>query len=162
MKRRNFIKLAGATLAGVVLPQPFSALAAGGRPPEDQIEGGFVPLRRGRVLAPSVVIWDQIEAPHTAVKNLVRNDVILLGEERSVPGTGNAHNNLWYRTRGGWLHSAWIQPMEFHDRPVIYRTVGPNGFWVEVIAPQAPAHKAPSLLAPKDYDYAYGSIYLVT
>ncbi len=162
MNRRNFIKLAGATLAGAALPQPLSALAKGERPPEDRVEGAFVPLWRGRVLAPSVVIWDQIESPHTAVKNLVRNDVILLGEERSVPGTGSSYNNLWYRTRGGWVHSAWIQPMEFHDRPVIYREVGPNGFWVEVIAPLAPAHKEPSLSAPKDYDYAYGSTYLVT
>ncbi|MGH2592785.1 MAG: hypothetical protein ACRDGG_04670, partial [Anaerolineae bacterium] len=101
MNRRSFFKMAGATLAGAALPRPFSALAAGGRPPEDQVESAFVPLRRGRVQTSSVTIWDQIETPHQAVKRLVRDDVILLGEERVAPGTGSAYNNLWYRTRGG-------------------------------------------------------------
>jgi hypothetical protein len=161
VNRRNFIKLAGATLAATALPQPLIALAASGLPPEDRVESAFVALRRGRVLFASI-IWDQIETPHTVVKRAPQDAVILLGEERVVPGTGNAYNNLWYRTRGGWVHSAWIQPMEFQDRPAIYRQVGPNGFWVEVIEPSTPAHKEPSLLAPKDYDYIYGTVYLVT
>jgi len=92
----------------------------------------------------------------------VRDEVILLGEERDVPGTGSAYNSLWYRTRGGWVHSAWIQPMEFHDRPVIYRTVGPNGFWVEVIEPKTTTREGPSLSAPSIYQYVYGTVYLVT
>ena len=162
MKRRAFIKLAGATLAGAALSQPLGALAAGERPPEDRIESGFVPLRRGRVITSSVTIWDQIETPRAFVKNLLRDEVILLGEERDVPGTGSAYNSLWYRTRGGWVHSAWIQPMDFHDRPAIYRKLGPNGFfWIEVIEPKTAAHKEPSPLSPKAYDYYYGSVYLV-
>ncbi len=161
MNRRSFFKWAGAALVGAALPQPSSALAGGQRPPEDQVENAFVPLRRGRVLASST-IWDRPESPHTAIKRLARDDVILLGEERIMPGTGSAYNNLWYRTRGGWTHSAWIQPMEFHERPVIYREAGPNGFWVEVIEPKTTTRTAPSFDAPVDYEYVYGTVYLVT
>ena len=162
MNRRNFIRLSGSALVGAALPQPLSVLAQSAHPPEDHVEGGFVPLRRGRVLAASVTVWDRIESPRTDVKRLLRDEVILLGEERDVPGTGSAYNSLWYRTRGGWVHSAWVQPMEFHDRPAIYREAGPNGFWIEVIEPKIPAYKEPSLAAPKDYDYVYGTVYLVT
>ncbi|HLF25303.1 MAG TPA: L,D-transpeptidase [Anaerolineae bacterium] len=162
VNRRNLFKLAGAALAGAALPQPFTAVTASELPPEDQTAAAFVPRRRGRVLTSSVTIWDQIETPHTAVKRVGRDGVILLGEERVVPGTGNAYNNLWYRTRGGWVHSGWIQPMEFHERPVIYREAGPNGFWVEVIEPKTSAHQGPSLQTPKDYDYIYGTVYLVS
>ncbi len=162
MNRRNFIKLSGAVLAGSALPQPLSALAAGAHPPEDHVESGFVPLRRGRVLATSVIVWDRIELPQTAVKRLLRDDVILLGEERVVPGAGNAYNNLWYRARGGWAHSAWIQPMEFHERPAIFREVGPNGFWIEVIGPKTTTREEPSPRAPSVYDYVYGTVYRAT
>ena len=162
MKRRDFLKLAGTALAGAALPQPLTALAAGGAPPEDQVTDRFVPLRRGRVLTSSVTVWDQIEAPHSPVKRYARDEVLLLGEERVVPGTGSAYNNLWYRTRGGWVHSGWIQPMEFHARPAIYREAGPNGFWVEVIEPKTTTHEGPSLSAPSIYQYVYGTVYLVT
>ncbi len=160
--RRTFVKLAGAALAGTALPAPLSAWAAGRLPPEDQIADRFIPLRRGRVTTSSVTVWDRVETPHAAVKRLVRDDVILLGEERVVPGTGNAHNNLWYRTRGGWVHSAWIQPMEFHERPAIYRTAGPNGLWVEVIEPKTRTRKEPSPAAPDDYEYVYGTVFLAS
>lgn len=162
LNRRNFIKAVGAALAGGALPAPLSNAAAAGLPPEDQVAERFVPLRRGRVLTSSVAVWDQIETPHSAVKRYLRDDVLLLGEERAVPGTGSAYNNLWYQTRGGWVHSGWIQPMEFHARPVIYREVGPNGFWVEVIQPKTTTRKGPGFEAEKDYEYIYGTIYLVT
>lgn len=161
INRRNFIKLTGSALAGLALPQPLVALAASARPPEDRVEGGFTPLRRGRVLTSSIVIWDQVEAPHKPIKRVFRDDVILLGEELNVPGTGSAYNNLWYQTRGGWVHSAWVQPMDFHERPAIYREAGPNGFWIEVIAPKTRTRKEPSLAAEADYEYFYGTIYLV-
>jgi hypothetical protein len=161
LHRRNFIKLAGAALTGMALPAPLSAQAAGELPPEDRVGERFVALRRGRVLTSSVTVWDQIEAPHQPVKRYLRDDVLLLGQELVVPGTGNAYNNLWYETRGGWVHSGWIQPMEFHGRPAIYREVGPNGFWVEVIEAQTPTRKGPSPDAEADYDYSYGTVYLV-
>jgi len=160
VNRRNFIKLAGAALAGTALPIPLTAQAAG-LPPEDRVADRFVPLRRGRVQAASTTVWDQIETPHKPVRRYLRDDVLLLGEERVVPGTGNAYNNLWYETRGGWVHSGWVQPMEFHDRPAIYREVGPNGFWVEAIEPKTPTRKSPSPDAEADYAYIYGTVYLV-
>ena len=161
LNRRNFIKWAGAALAGGALPAPPGAASALGLPPEDQVAERFVPLRRGRVLAASVTVFDQIESPHKAIKRYRRDDVLLLGEERLVPGTGSAYNSLWYRTRGGWVHSGWIQPMEFQDRPAIYREAGANGFWVEVVEPKTTARKDPSPDAGKDYDYIYGTVYLV-
>jgi len=162
LNRRNFIKLAGSALAASALPAPLRALAQGGLPPEDLNPDAFVAVGRGRVLAPSVTVWDRIETPHAAVKRYLRGDILLLGEERVVPGTGSAYNNLWYRARGGWAHSGWIQPMAFHDRPAVYREVGPNGFWVEVIEPTTATREAPSLAAESRYDYAYGTVYLVT
>jgi hypothetical protein len=162
MNRRSFFKLTGALLAGAAWPLPLTALAEGDRPIEDRFEDGFVPLRRGRVQTYAVTIWDRPESPHKAIKTVYRDEVILLGEERNVPGTGSAYNNLWYSTRGGWVHSAWIQPMEFEDRPAIFREVGRNGFWVQVIVPKTTARQGPSLETAADYPYVYGTAYLVT
>src|SRR3990172_8332520 len=117
MKRRDFLKLAGTALAGAALPQPLTALAAGGAPPEDQVAERFVPLRRGRVLTSSVTVWDQIEAPHSPVKRYARDEVLLLGEGRArcgaraarttTCGTGRAAagctqagSSRWSSTRG--------------------------------------------------------------
>ena len=162
LNRRSFIKLTGAALTGAALPQTSSVRAAGERPIEDRMADAFVPVRRGRVLTSSVAIWDRIDTPHSIVKRVVRDKVILLGEEKIVPGTGSAYNSLWYRTRGGWVHSAWIQPMEFHDRPAIFRQAGPNGFWVEVIVPKTATREEPSRAAASRYEFVYGTVYLVT
>ena len=155
------MRLAGSALAGSLLPRPLGALAASGRPPEDQVPGAFVARRHARVLTSSVTVWDRIETPHRPIKRYLRDEVFLLGEDRVVPGTGSAYNNLWYQTRGGWVHSAWVQPMDFHDRPAIYRSVGPNGFWIEVIVPTTTTRKSPSLDAERDYEYVYGTVYQV-
>jgi len=84
MKRRDFLKLAGTALAGAALPQPLTALAAGGAPPEDQVTDRFVPLRRGRVLTSSVTVWDQIEAPHSPVKRYARDEVLLVATAQNL------------------------------------------------------------------------------
>jgi hypothetical protein len=158
VNRRDFLKLSSSALAGVALPRPLRGL-----PPEDRVAGeSFTPLRRGRVLAASVTVFDQIETPRTAVKRYLRDQVLLLGEERDVPGTGSAYNSLWYQTRGGWVHSGWVQPMEFHERPAIFYAAGPNGFWIEVIVPKTQTRKEPSLSAEASYEYIYGTVYLVT
>ena len=162
LNRRAFIRLAAAAAASGALPAPLNALAQGSAPAEDRRVNPFVPQRPGRVLASSVTVWDAIEAPHRPVKRYFRDDVLLLGDEREMPGTGSAYNSLWYQTRGGWVHSGWVQPMEFHGRPAIYRDIGPNGFWVEVIVPKTATREAPSLAADSRYEYIYGTVYLVT
>jgi len=165
LNRRSFFKLVGATLTGAALPQPLIAAARGNRPlpAEDTVADSFVPLRRGRVLTSSVNVWDAIETPHNLVKRIPRNGILLLGEEVEVPGTGNAYNHKWYRTRGGWVHSGWVQPMEFHGPPTIYTDIGRTGsFWIEVIEPSTTTRKGPSFLAERSYDFIYGTVYFAT
>lgn len=162
MNRRSFVKLAGAALASAALPPSLTALAQGERPLplEDTFGDAFVPLRRGRVQASSVAIYNTFEYPRSAVKRIRRDGVLLLGEEVQY---GNSYNNTWYRTRGGWVPSGWIQPMEFHSRPQIYLDVGRTGsFWVEVIQVKTTTRKGPSFSSEKSYEFIYGTVYLVT
>ncbi len=72
-----------------------------------------------------------------------------------------SHNNVWYLIPGGYVHSAWVQPMTYYvPQPVEY-TLPEWGFWGEICRPYASARSAPSGAADENYRLYYGTVHHV-
>jgi lipoprotein-anchoring transpeptidase ErfK/SrfK len=101
-------------------------------------------------------------APTTAAERVAsyRRDerLRLLGELRSPY---SAHNNIWYRTPEGYVHSAWILPVRiypsqpFHDAPSAW------GFWGEIAQLHTEARTAPRSNARRQYRFYGGTVFRV-
>jgi hypothetical protein len=135
MNRREFLKLGGATLAGLALPGTQSLQAASAR------QAPARPLGR-------IIIWRQpIRAEPAPGAEWItwkyRDEVIPLYEEV----TGEAPwptNPVWYRTEGGFIHSGYVQPVENALQSEVMTEVPESGFWAEVSVPFAEARWRPN------------------
>lgn len=77
----------------------------------------------------------------------------ILGET-TAPFT--AHNDRWYETEEGYVHSAWVLPIRRYPEQPFIEDVGEWGLWGEIAAIYTTAHTAPSPSAPQKYRF-YGS-----
>ncbi len=160
--RRTFLKVAGATLAGAALSQPFSAAAKPIVPPgEEEPKPPFIDFQPSRVLASSVAVYSSLDPNNRKYLRSVARDGILsvFGE---FDGPGPAYNHTWYQTRDGFAYSGWLQKMEPYRTPIVYTDVGAWGMWVEVIAPYLYAYAEPDEQSKLDYKFYYGTTYHVT
>lgn len=97
------------------------------------------------------------EEPRTSATRLatrVRDQAVELLEEVRAPFS--AHNDLWYRTPLGYVHSAWILPMRIYPPQPFIKDVGRWGFWGEICQVFTEGRTAPALDAPRQYRF-YGS-----
>lgn len=53
-------------------------------------------------------------------------------------------NPIWYQTEEGYIHSAFVQPVENHRQTEVLRNVMPPGFWAEVCVPYIEARWRPA------------------
>ncbi len=108
LTRRDFLKLTGAALLALFVPQVPQVLA--------QSESNL-PL--GRILGASVNVYDQPSARaklvHTVWRDLVRPiAAVTVGEDDAT------HNRIWYQLEGeGYIHSGEVQPVEVRSNPVL-------------------------------------------
>jgi lipoprotein-anchoring transpeptidase ErfK/SrfK len=68
------------------------------------------PLQLGRVAYHSISVFDAPRVDARTVGYLFR-DTLLNLYERLEPETGPGYNPVWYRVWGGYVHSAFIQPV---------------------------------------------------
>ena len=68
------------------------------------------PLRLGRVAYQSISVFDAPRVDARTVGYRFR-DTLLNLYERLEPDTGPSYNPVWYRVWGGYVHSAFIQPV---------------------------------------------------
>lgn len=160
--RRHFLKLAGATAAGVTLSQTLSAWAKPIDLPHPTAplatEEEFVPAR---VLAASVPVYDSLDtAKRRIIRSVPRDKTIEVTGE--LDGPGPERNRTWYKTRDGYAYSAWLQKMEPYRTPKVYTDLGKWGIWIETIVANAPAHSQPDETSPLNYTYNYGTVYHAT
>ena len=75
----------------------------------------------------------------------------------------NSYNNVWYLIPGGFVHSAWVQPMTHYGPQPVEHDVPEWGFWGEVCRPPAGAiaREAPHNAAKEDYRLYYGTVHHV-
>jgi lipoprotein-anchoring transpeptidase ErfK/SrfK len=161
-KRRDFLKIAGATAAGLAAGQTLSAWAKPiDLPPLPSLpasEEQFVPAR---VLAAAVPVYSSLDPNNRKlIRSVPRDKTIEVAGE--VEGPGPERNRTWYQTRDGFAYSAWLQKMEPYRTPKIYTNLGPWGIWIETIVANAPAYAKPDENSHLDYIYNYGTVYHAT
>lgn len=159
LDRREFLKLGGISLAALLMPQrplPWEMSWAMRAP------YGFhsPPTTLGRV----ALGWGQAvraepnpRAERTDYKRF--NDVIPL--QAQVEGEPPWPSNpIWYKTEGGYIHSAYVQPVRNEPQGAAVTEVSEPGFWAEVSVPIAEARWRPgsAYVARRLY---YGTVYRV-
>jgi len=103
--RRDFLLLSALSAVGVST-LAFRPLRAS-LPPEDQVE----PLGIGRVTNAGVLIYQEPDFKSERLAWRKRDSLLTLVEEFESP-YGPAYNRIWYRTVGGYVHSAYLQRVE--------------------------------------------------
>jgi lipoprotein-anchoring transpeptidase ErfK/SrfK len=147
VNRRDFLKFSSIALLGVALPHPDVEEPVSEPPPAalGRIAGGWrQPVRDEARLAGKISVY-----------KLYDEIIPLLSTV-----TGEApwpSNPIWYQTSEGYIHSAFVQPVE--NRPSSGPApVTPPGIWVQVSVPIAETRLKPS--APRvSRKIYYGSVY---
>jgi hypothetical protein len=165
--RRELLKLIAATTASAALSPVFHARAHYLAPPEPDVEFyrdnksvGYTTyinswVRMGRVIH-TVTLYD---APATAATRLDTHyrdqSFVITGEVRAP---FSAHNDLWYKTPLGYVHSAWVLPVRAYP-PQPLRHVGEWGFWGEISQVFTEAYAEPDPQSRRVYRFYGGNVF---
>jgi lipoprotein-anchoring transpeptidase ErfK/SrfK len=176
--RRGFLKAASAAGAGAAL------IAAGGNArsvfaqtattdPESELDSYNVkfnyPPLLGRVDGASWIGLYQTPSPEKrAGPQLNWGEVIPIyqGVRTVTYDSKTPHNDVWFETDGGWVHSAYVIPCrEVLNEPEAEVPTF-DGFWAELTVPRARQHLQPSLTSVHYSQYEYScfwqQVYKVT
>ena len=125
LSRRDFLKLGGAAFGGLAA-SPFTPFFPY---PEDQP----LPENLVRVAYPAVSVYEKPEMDAAYVRDHYR-DALINVYKAFTPPTGPAYNPLWYRVWGGYMHSAYLQPVKIRFNRVL-ETIREGGQLAEVSVP---------------------------
>lgn len=144
LTRREFLKLGGMGLTGLLLP-PLRLLTA--LPPEYY----------GRVAEAKSVVYARPSQESAPVKTYWK-DMVLPITEATVGEGPPEHNRIWYRIGSeGYAHSGAIQPVQTRLNPVV-SDIPEGGALAEVTVPYTDTHRRPG----KDFPFAYRFYYMTT
>jgi lipoprotein-anchoring transpeptidase ErfK/SrfK len=132
LSRRDFLRLAGLSLAGLAFaPGPGIGPDFPRQPEQPQ---GLL----GRVATHQVDVRARPNDEAAIVGNRFRDQIIHIYEELNPPDAPKFYNTLWYRVWGGYIHSAHLQRVEVRlNTPERY--VPPSGQLYEVTVPYTTA-----------------------
>jgi hypothetical protein len=161
--RRKLLKLIAATTAASALSPVFHARARYPLPPEpdddssdktDSVYFDYWHLM-GRAIH-TVAFYDQPSTSAQRVGTRQRDQsVFILGEVRAP---FSAHNDLWYKTLQGYVHSAWVLPMRVYPPQPFIPDVGEWGFWGEICQVYAEAYAQPNVQSRRVYRFYGGNV----
>ena len=80
---------------------------------------------------------------------------------KRVHAPRSAHNDLWYQTPLGYVHSAWVLPVRVYPPQPFIPNVGEWGFWGQLSQLYSAARTAPHPQAAKKYRLIGGTVYHV-
>ncbi|MBN1955749.1 MAG: L,D-transpeptidase [Anaerolineae bacterium] len=150
--RREFLQHGSAALIGLMFPVlPRLNLSALPNSP---------PTSFGRI----ATWWAQSVHRHPSAETTVvarkgRDEVIpLYAAVAGVPPWPS--NRTWYRTDGGFIHSGYVQPVEWDLQRQVVTEVSEAGFWGQVSVPYARACSRPGSSHVSNRLY-YGTVYRV-
>ncbi|MBN2548017.1 MAG: L,D-transpeptidase [Anaerolineales bacterium] len=149
--RRDFLKLSGA-----------AALGFGYR---DYPPGGNPAAKRGPSfrLGRTVYSLRYYQEPSTSSRELgyYISDTVVNIKEQELGNPGQTRNPLWLRTDDGWLHSAYVQPVQnVLNQPFL--NVPHGGMLCEVTVPYTQSWQTENNEWKRGYRYYYGSTHWVT
>ena len=157
--RRKMLKLITATAAAAALSPAFHARARYPIPPrpDDQADDdGWVLM--GRAIH-TVAFYEKPSTADTRLTTRSRDQSFRITGEVRAPFS--AHNDLWYETPLGYVHSAWVLPMRVYNPQPFIRNVGEWGFWGEISQIFTEARSEPHPEARKVYRFYGGNVYHV-
>ncbi len=162
INRRQVLKLIGAAAAAATLSPTFHALARYPAPPEPDDPDDYVNpdiwVRMGRAIH-AVAFYDEPATSATRLATRSRDQAFLITGDVRAPFS--AHNDLWYKTLLGYVHSAWVLPMRIYPPQPFIRDVGEWGFWGEVSQVFTEARAQSSVQAGRVYRFYGGTVYHV-
>jgi len=157
--RRKALKLIAATTTAAALSPVFHARAhypvpAGltGEPRTDSDIWTWM----GRAIH-TLAFYDQPSTSATRLEVRTRDQTFPI--TRQVHAPFSAHNDLWYETPLGYVHSAWVLPVRVFPPQPFIREIGEWGFWGEVSQPFTEAYAEPSPQSKKVYRFYGGTVY---
>lgn len=154
VSRRRFLRTAGSLIAGTALAAPVRQVLAAAR--GEHVAGDELDFIEPRIAR--IDLWGRITAYGTPVRAstgidqpvadwLPLNAVVPLFEEVHATGN-NPLNDLWYRTRSGYVYTPTVQPMKPYRTPEIITGLNDEfGVWAEVTVPFTIARTLPAGLA---------------
>ena len=150
LTRRNILKIAGISILGFGFRDfPPGGNPAGKRPPS---------FKMGRTIY-SLRYYEKPSFSSTELGYYVTDTIVDILEER-VGDPEPVHNPLWVRTKDGWLHSSYVQPVgNVINEPVFDIPAG--GMLVEVTVPFSQAYKVKDGGLKRTYRFYCGSTYWV-
>ena len=160
--RRRMLSLITASAASAALSPVFHARAHYPRypvPPEPgQIVGSDTWLWMGRAIH-SVSFHEEPARSSTRLGTRGRDQSFpILGEVRAP---FSAHNDLWYETPLGFVHSAWVLPVRVYPPQPFISDIGEWGFWGEVSQIYTEARVQPNPNSGRVYRFYGGTVYHV-
>ena len=125
LSRRDFLKLSGAALFGVLL----SELRI------NKVQAAPAPMQ-GRVVATSLIIRDAPAFSGRRVNSLPR-DSVLDNLEQVFGGAESDYNRIWYRIgNNAFVYSGWVQPVDTVDDNIVTE-IPATGVLGEITIPKA-------------------------
>jgi len=157
--RRQMLKLITATTAAAALSPAFHARARYPWPPEPDVEAATADyILTGRAIH-TLAFYDEPATSATRLETRSRDQSFPIAGEVRAPFS--AHNDLWYKTPLGYVHSAWVLPMRIYPPQPLIREVGEWGFWGEISQVFTDARAEPHPEAKKIYRFYGGNVYHV-
>ena len=150
LSRRDFLKLSGAAVFGVLL----SELRI------NKVQAAPAPMQ-GRVVATSLIIRDAPAFSGRRVNSLPR-DSVLDNLEQVFGGAESDYNRIWYRIgNNAFVYSGWVQPVDTVDDNIVTE-IPATGVLGEITIPKADSvwaiNRSPTP-GPRLY---YGSTHWIT
>lgn len=106
ISRRGFLKSFGVGLASLALPRPISS------------RRNIILPRLGRVASESLSVYSEASDKSSIRFQRYRDDILHLYQD-VVSEDGPGYNPVWHRVWGGYVHSAFVQPVENRLNPIV-------------------------------------------
>jgi lipoprotein-anchoring transpeptidase ErfK/SrfK len=159
LNRRQMLKLilAGATTAALspILHARARYPAADPMPPRPG-DGSSAWTWMGRAIY-TVTFYEEADRTSERLDARRRDEGFRLLDEVRAPYS--AHNDLWYETSLGYVHSAWVLPVRVYAPQPFIADVGEWGFWGQISQLHTAARTAPNVNAAQKYRLYGGTVY---
>ena len=162
LTRRKFLKLITATTAAAALSPAFHARARYPTYPIPPDPDEKVNLDAWSWMGRAIHTVTFYDKPSTSAERLATRSrdqlFTIIGE---VHAPFSAHNDLWYKTTSGYVHSAWVLPVRVYPPQPRIRDIGEWGFWGEISQIFTDAHAEPDLQSRQVYRFYGGNVFHV-
>lgn len=162
LRRRDLLRYITAAASAAALSPVFHARAHYPTypvPPEPGVAGDAEAwVLMGRAIH-TVAFYEEASANSARVDSVSRDQSFVITGEVHAPFS--AHNDLWYQTPMGYVHSAWVLPVRVYAPQPFISDIGDWGFWGEVSQIYTDARSQPSLGAGIVYRFYGGTVYHV-